>query len=619
MNNFTIEPASEDFGEVTVGATSSSTTFTITAQAPLSVVFRDDSNGFTASPALLTLAKGDTQQIAVTFEPSARTVYNASFIADFDGTEQVIGTVRGSGVQKVPADTETVEGESYLCRVADFTSSKFERANGGQNVETMTAFLRIGSFDLTDESARSLELLDLIPQAGAASNPSGLTSSVQIVAENGEFGTIFADDVRTRPQDVERLGQTEAVFGENTQPLGTEDDPGNKLTLEQRHRESSRLYSRGGWRDHSDGNRISTTYGDRVDVVRGNYKLLVMGRQDNVDEAIGWEAGGSHVQDYAPGTMPGASFWLEWINDPRYYAPLFGPNGDLDEQQASQKGLWLLVNTTENVYEYARYAGNFREERWGDVIETYVGSENPPQRGAFALDSLEGTKGHEPIKRLDDRNYDLPEEHKASNELRNVPLWTDDNIGKVRSNPHIIERTWAERIDRTQGSKATPIPKGIFEERFTSRFEEVFVATNNIIEKRSAPRIETTLDAGFGRVTEKFVGRHVEMFLGTHTELFLGVNTSIKCGGFIDITLGAFETNIDMVGFRHEIVLAGAFTDIKMATKLYETELFGTRAESKIGAKIETVITGAQVAIGLGGLLFFGDAADYNFGAMNFG
>ncbi len=44
--------------------------------------------------------------------------------------------------------------------------------------------------------------------------------------------------------------------------------------------ESSQLHTKGGWRDHTDGNRITTTRGDKVEVIRGNYKLIVLGRQD---------------------------------------------------------------------------------------------------------------------------------------------------------------------------------------------------------------------------------------------------------------------------------------------------------------------------------------------------
>lgn len=47
-----------------------------------------------------------------------------------------------------------------------------------------------------------------------------------------------------------------------------------------RTKESSILHTKGGWRDHTDGNRITTTRGDKVEVIRGNYKLIVLGRQD---------------------------------------------------------------------------------------------------------------------------------------------------------------------------------------------------------------------------------------------------------------------------------------------------------------------------------------------------
>jgi len=35
------------------------------------------------------------------------------------------------------------------------------------------------------------------------------------------------------------------------------------------------------WRDHTDGNRITTTGGDKVEVIGGNYFLVVRGRQEH--------------------------------------------------------------------------------------------------------------------------------------------------------------------------------------------------------------------------------------------------------------------------------------------------------------------------------------------------
>ena len=161
----------------------------------------------------------------------------------------------------------------------------------------------------------------------ASTNPNGSPSATSFENFNGgATGAVFSDDVRTRAQDVKDTSVYQdsdtADYGTYTAALACSDDPGNKLTMAQRQAESARLYSRGGWRDHSDGNRISTTYGDKVEVIRGNYKMIVMGRQDDTSQATGWEAGGSHIQDFAPGTMPGASYWLEWINDPRYWAPV---------------------------------------------------------------------------------------------------------------------------------------------------------------------------------------------------------------------------------------------------------------------------------------------------------
>ncbi|MEM6787273.1 MAG: hypothetical protein AAF715_07105 [Myxococcota bacterium] len=43
--------------------------------------------------------------------------------------------------------------------------------------------------------------------------------------------------------------------------------------------ETDKLHDGVGWRDHTDGNRVSTTMGDKVEVIGGNYRLIVLGRQ----------------------------------------------------------------------------------------------------------------------------------------------------------------------------------------------------------------------------------------------------------------------------------------------------------------------------------------------------
>ena len=35
------------------------------------------------------------------------------------------------------------------------------------------------------------------------------------------------------------------------------------------------------WRDHTDGNRVTTTRGDKVEIIRGTYDLQIQGRRGN--------------------------------------------------------------------------------------------------------------------------------------------------------------------------------------------------------------------------------------------------------------------------------------------------------------------------------------------------
>jgi hypothetical protein len=66
-------------------------------------------------------------------------------------------------------------------------------------------------------------------------------------------------------------------------------------TLRNRLAESKSLHTKGGWRDHSDGNRITTTRGDKVEVIRGNYRMVILGRRDDVAQAAGWDISGGLV------------------------------------------------------------------------------------------------------------------------------------------------------------------------------------------------------------------------------------------------------------------------------------------------------------------------------------
>src|SRR5262249_466463 len=97
--------------------------------------------------------------------------------------------------------------------------------------------------------------------------------------------TAFADDMRDR-------SDTSAT---PPAPPETTSTGASLAPTTARTAESAQLHLKGGWRDHSDGNRITTTRGDKVEVIRGNYKLLVLGRQDDPGNAAGWDVSGGLV------------------------------------------------------------------------------------------------------------------------------------------------------------------------------------------------------------------------------------------------------------------------------------------------------------------------------------
>ena len=174
----------------------------------------------------------------------------------------------------------TVVETHLLLEVPNYGDTTFQTTSSVSSPDDGTSlhsFLRLGKFDYDSEPPRAQKLLELIPQVTSATDPTdrvGGQTNILPAVTGFPSGTIFADDIRTRPDD--------------TAFLTTNDDPDHKLTRGGRTAESARLYARGGWRDHSDGNRISTTYGDKVEVVRGNYKMIVLGRHDILsDDTMG--------------------------------------------------------------------------------------------------------------------------------------------------------------------------------------------------------------------------------------------------------------------------------------------------------------------------------------------
>ncbi|MFO0617901.1 MAG: hypothetical protein U0414_35250 [Polyangiaceae bacterium] len=453
--------------------------------------------------------------------------------------------------------------------------------------EPMTSYLRLGAASLDREPGD-----ELVPYAFMA-GPAGTVSTYD--GDPSEFWddpdalkkyTAFIDDERNRG-----LG--------NVEPTGA---GGHGMTIEQRRRlHSDHLMARGGWRDHSDGNRITTTYGDKVEVIRGNYKLVVLGRQDDGGNAIGHDMTGNHLQDYAQATMPGASVTVEWIqngyvppapvplvdakcSDPAHPTAPPAPTADTERYTG---GAWLLINSTERVYQYSRNAGNFREQIWGDINETYIGSENPERVGTTPC---AGYLGH-PV--TDGATHQIGEPTVKPEFVDRV---RPSSIGLPRGNPIIIEKTWASRIEGYTGSPAWRIPS-IHEETWAVSVKSVTDVNGSVEEKSHivGPVTSTSVHVGNTSETTTTTGNTVS----TTTINGNVLETTTNVGTVTEIsTIGGVKTSVETLADVHEFSTAGLKTDVSLSVGSAEVSITGIAAEVGItGGKLAVDVTGAIAEI----------------------
>lgn len=270
----------------------------------------------------------------------------------------------------------------------------------------------------------------------------------------------------------------------------------HQLSEAERINESSYLHSRGGWRDHSDGNRITTTYGDKVEVIRGNYKLMVMGRQDDPTKAAGLDISGQHIQDYAY-TWP-AFHRVEWAQDP-------------------YSGVWHQQSSTDGAVVTENFGGDIYEHKWGNHHHSTIGQENPVEK--------------------------------------------DDN-GRPRGNPHIIEKTWAKRIESYTGSAAYRIP--------------------SITEETWADKITSLTDASSTSETTRVSG---------------AITSDTTAGSISEKTSAGTIDELTMVGAKGGLTLAGALADLTMAANKTDVYVGLTHIDLELMLLKLSVVLGQRIEI----------------------
>lgn len=148
----------------------------------------------------------------------------------------------------------------------------------------------------TDTRTATAAASDTASETATVSGTTETATTVTIDAATGlkttKVTTTTIDSASTEDHDTIRLANYKGDpaflvgFMDDTRVRDNADeelciDGGTPMnTAANRKTETKRLLTKGGFWDHTDGNRITTTSGDKVEVVRGNYKMVILGRQD---------------------------------------------------------------------------------------------------------------------------------------------------------------------------------------------------------------------------------------------------------------------------------------------------------------------------------------------------
>ena len=146
----------------------------------------------------------------------------------------------------------------------------------------------------------------------------------------GDFLVGFADDTRYRDTDDKAARQAETL----------------------------KLLTKGGWWDHSGGNRITTTAGDKVEVIQGNYKMVVLGRQDP-SKPVSDILGKTFITDVSGGFFEEQNACpTPCIKTVEYKKSVADPRDGATKEE------WTLYQDNGNGNTHTMYG-------WGDITDTY--------------------------------------------------------------------------------------------------------------------------------------------------------------------------------------------------------------------------------------------------------
>lgn len=344
--------------------------------------------------------------------------------------------------------------------------------------------------------------------------PSPIKAAYDAVNGGGSDGGAFTT------ASGEDLASKVLTFIDDTRDRGSGDF--DVLTEEERQDESKRLHTKGGWRDHTDGNRVTTTRGDKVEVIGGNYKLLVLGREQwNDDAGVGLNHESSGGITYHFDEVPGQV---------------------VDIRRKHDGTTWSVVEECSTGHFVARYHGVDKAWHRGGDLKLRVGS-----RGAYKVNRLGSSwasvKDDHGFRA--DADFDKPDDASHAADFD----WPgDDRL------PNVREEVFAGKVTETTFAKTVEEINGTSDYRMDLLEEKIW--TKKLYELNT-----------FGIYEQRMVGALArETWRGTFLEAFVcGAAISLKVGLFWDFRVGYLTADFNIAALFGQLNLLGKRTQLDLS------------------------------------------------------
>ncbi|HTJ82305.1 MAG TPA: hypothetical protein VL400_11340 [Polyangiaceae bacterium] len=320
------------------------------------------------------------------------------------------------------------------------------------------------------------------------------------------------------------------------------------ISEKKRIEETSILHTKGGWRDHSDGNRISTTRGDKVEVIRGNYKLVVLGRTDKENDAAVVDISGGHIAENPITIRNGFENKIEWVQN--------------------YDGTWKVTESVTRGDVTSTYHGDTVDFFYGKLKESTTGSEAPEKyfenpaitdrTWARSIASYTGSGG-----------LPVPTIHDSTHAGAITSDTTADSITSTTNAGAMVDTT-------TVGTMTSTTTAGAITDTTTA----------GIIANTTIGNVQNTT---IGNESSLSIGTQSEIIIGPELEVIIGAESSITIGATLDLQVAlilslAISGGIEIdIGPKLEISMFHLNKDISLF-KINALDSKISSAESKLSA-----------------------------------